>query len=289
MKKTISRICFIWITVQLGACSIAELTVKASMPMIEGGMVAMNRETDLQLAEAAMPANIELMEGMVINAPNNEDLRNYAAQAYYGYAYGFIEDDNPQRAAAFYRRGLNHALYNLQQSGLTQKILSGDLPHLQLKINALDDDDVPALFWAASNWAKWIDHNRDKPEAIADLPKAVMLMQRALELDETFFMAGPHIFFAVYNGSRSPMLGGNYPLSETHFDSARKINKNELLIVDLLQAEYLDRQKFDQIAFHNRLTHIINSSDSSNKDLALINKIAKRKAQKLLQKESEWF
>jgi len=64
----------------------AELTVKASMPMIEGGMIALNREPDLQLAEAAMPPNIELMEGMIINAPDNEDLRNYAAQAYYGYA-----------------------------------------------------------------------------------------------------------------------------------------------------------------------------------------------------------
>lgn len=267
----------------------AELTVKASMPMIEGGTVALNREPDLELAKAAMPANIELMEGMIVNAPDNTELRNYAAQAWYGYAFGFVEDENPQRAARFYRRGLNHALYNLQQSGLDQHTLSGNLEVLQKKLSRFDEDDVPALFWAASNWAKWIDHNRNKAEAIADLPRAVMLMQRVIELDESFFMAGPHIFFAVYYGSRSPMLGGNYELSEQHFEQAKNINKHQLLLVDLLQAQYLDRQQFEQKKFHTRLTDIIEKDTSAYIDMTLINEIAKGKAHKLLKQESQWF
>lgn len=289
MNTFFKRICFIWFVSQLGACSIAELTVKASMPMIDGGMLALNRETDLQLAEDAMPANIELMEGMIINAPNNSELRNYAAQAYYGYAYGFVEDKNKKRAANFYQRGLKHALYNLHDEGISQQILKGKLSTLQSNLNDLDKGDVAALFWGASNWAKWIDHNRDKASAIADLPRAAMLMQRAIELDETFFMAGPHIFFGVYYGSRSPMLGGNFTLSEEHFNTARKLNNNQLLMVDLLQAEYLDRQKFDQQAFHKRLNKLINTDSSQANDMALINNIAKRKAKHLLSKESIWF
>ena len=289
MKTRLLRLSFLWIIIQLNACSMAELTVKASMPMIEGGTVALNRENDLQLAEAAIPANIELMEGMIINAPDNSELRNYAAQAYYGYAFGFVEDNNPQRAARFYQRGLKHAQYNLQQLGLNQKILSGDLNTLQKKLRTLDEDNVATLFWASSNWAKWIDHNRDKAEAIADLPRAVMLMQRVIELDESFFMAGPHIFFAVYYGSRSPMLGGNYKLSEQHFNQAKKINQDQLLLVDLLQAQYLDRQKFDQTNFHQRLTEVIKKDVSTYIDLTLINQIAKTKARRLLKKESQWF
>lgn len=289
MNTALQRLCFLWIIFQLSACSMAELTVKASMPMIEGGMIALNRESDLQLAEAAMPPNIELMEGMIINSPDNKELRNYAAQAYYGYAYGFIEDNNSQRAASFYKRGLNHALYNLQQNGLNQTILAGNLDTLQQELNSFDEDNIASLFWAASNWAKWIDHNRDKAEAIADLPKTTMLMQRVLELDEAFYMAGPHIFFGVYYGSRSPMLGGNFELSSSHFEKARKLNNNNLLIVDLLQAEYLDRQKFDQQSFHRRLNKIINSDINNNINATLINEIAKQKATKLLKKESQWF
>jgi len=289
MNALIKRLFFVWIITQLSACSMAELTVKASMPMIEGGMLALNRETDLQLAEDAMPANIELMEGMLINAPDNSELRNYAAQAYYGYAYGFIEDNNKDRATNFYMRGLNHALYNLNNEGLTKQILQGDLNHLQRELESMGKDDVASLFWAASNWAKWIDHNRDQASAIADLPRAVMLMQRAIELDETFFMAGPHIFFGVYYGSRSPMLGGNFALSEKHFNKARELNSDKLLMVDLLQAEYLDRQKFDQQQFHQRLKNLLNTNINNSNDTALINNIAKRKAKRLLSKESQWF
>lgn len=289
MNAVYIRICLIVIFLQLNACSMAELTVKASMPMIEGGIQALNHETDLLLAESAIPSNIELMEGMIINAPDNIELRNHAAQAYYGYAYGFIEDNNKTRAANFYKRGLKHALYNLHKAGITQQLLNGDLQALQNKINTLDEDNISSLFWAASNWAKWIDHNRDKPEAIADLPRTVLLMQRVIELDEEFFMAGPHLFFAVYYGSRSPMLGGNYKLSEQHFNRAREINNNQLLLVDLLQAEYLDRQTFNQKSFHQRLINLREADTSQSAELGLINQIAKSKASNLLNKEALWF
>ena len=86
MNKALRHLFLLSLLLQLGGCSFAELTVRASMPMIEGGMLAVNREDDLLLAEAAMPANIELMEGMLINAPDHRELRNYAAQAYYGLA-----------------------------------------------------------------------------------------------------------------------------------------------------------------------------------------------------------
>ncbi len=259
------------------------------MPMIEGGMLAVNREDDLLLAEAAMPANIELMEGMLINAPDHRELRNYAAEVYYGYAYGFIEDNQPQRAAKLYRRGLNHALYNLHDQGISQTLLNGPLNELEQQLEQLNQKSVPALFWAASNWAKWIDHNRNQAEAIAQLPRAALLMQRVLQLDETFYYAGPHLFFGVYHGSRSPMLGGNFELSAKHFDKARQLNLQPLLMIDLLQAEFLHRQMFDQQAFHSRLSKLIEQDVSAATDLALINNIAKRKAQRLLEKEAEWF
>jgi hypothetical protein len=83
--KSVRNLIFLSIMLAyLSACSMAKITVRASMPMIEGGITAINQENDLLLAEAAMPANMELMEGMLINDPHNETLRTYAAQAYYG-------------------------------------------------------------------------------------------------------------------------------------------------------------------------------------------------------------
>ena len=273
----------------LNACSIAQMTVRMSMPMIDGGIVALNRETDLELAKGAFPANIELMEGMLINDPENETLRAYMAQAYYGYAFSFIEDENKQRASKFYYRGFTHGKAILKTYGINEEILDGSLEQFQTKINELDKDNVPILFWTASCLAKWVDLNRDKIASIAQLPKAVMMMQRVLELDEHFFMSGPNIFFGIYYGGRSPMLGGDFTLSEKHFNKARQFNKNKLLIVDLFQAQYLDRQRQNQQSFNKKLHKIVKAPEDLYPGQALINMIAKQKAAQLLKMEEQWF
>ncbi|WP_198265183.1 TRAP transporter TatT component family protein [sulfur-oxidizing endosymbiont of Gigantopelta aegis] len=299
MKTYLQISLAIFIVTQLGACTMGQLTVRASMPMIEGGIIAMNQQSDLELAEAALPANISLIEGMIVNDPGNEELRLYAAQAYYGYGFGFIEDGfmknglavkaNPKRAAALYDKGFSHAKQLLADHGITDKMLNGELNDLQQRIDKLGKSAVPALFWAASCWAKSIDLNRDKARNLAQLPKAVMLMQRVLELDENYYMSGAHVFFGVYYGSKSPMLGGNFALSEQHFAAANKATQNKLLIINLLQAQYLERQRFNQQAFHDLLTQIQQADDALYPEQALINQISKYKASLLLNKEEQWF
>jgi len=272
----------------LSACSMNKMMVNASMPMIEGGIEAMNQETDLQLAEDAMPANISMLNGMLYLDPENAQLHVFAAQAYYGLSYGFNEDNNVERANRFYLRGLKHGLTALELRGLhNAKKISID--ELELQLAKMNKDDVAAIFWTASNWAKWIDLNRGDPASLIQLPKPTAMMQRVLELDESFYFGGAHMYFGVYYGARPPTFGGDFAKSKQHFNRARDINNNKLLIVDLLHAQFLSRQMFDQKDFHNRLNTIINAPDDLNPDIALLNKIAKRKARLLINKEAQWF
>jgi hypothetical protein len=276
------------ILLTLSACSMDKMMVKASMPMIEGGIEAMNQEPDLELAEDSMPANISMLNSLISLDPENVQLHVYAAQAYYGLSYGFNEDKNVKRADRFYQRGLKHGLIALALLGV-KDIKKTTPDELEQKLTKLDKDDVAALFWTASNWAKWIDLNRDNATGLIQLPKPTAMMQRVLELDETFYYGSAHMYFGVYYGARSPMFGGDFTKSRTHFDRAREINNNKLLIVDLLQAQYLARQTFDQNDFHQRLTSIINAPEDLYPELTLLNQIAKQKARLLLDKEDQWF
>ena len=276
------------ISTVIGGCSMDQMLVRASKPLIEGGIHAMNQETDLQLAENAIPTNLNMLEGMIRIDPDNDSLRIYAAQAYYGLGYGFNEDNRPKRAVNFYMRGLKHGLHALAVNGY-KNIRNGSMDELEAMLKKMDDDDVGALFWTASNWAKWIDQNRDKSASLIELPKPTALMQRVLELDDTFYYGGAHMYFGVYYGGRSPMFGGDFKKSEAHFDRAREITEDQLLVADLLQAQYLSRQKMDKEDFHNRLTKIIEAPEDLYPDLALLNQIAKRKAKLLLKEEEKWF
>ncbi len=290
MNDIITRLIILsFLLTLLNACSMGKITVRASLPMIEGGIVAMNRETDLKLAKAAIPANMGMLEGMLVKDPENRVLHEYAAQGYYGFSYGFVEDENRERASQLYYRGFKHGKQALAEHDLTEIQLNGQLDALQQALQQLDEDAVPALFWTASNWTKWIDMNRDSAESLAQLPKAVMLMQRVLELDDTFFLSGAHIFFGAYYGGRSPMMGGDFARSEKHFRQARINTENKVLLIDLLQAQYLDRQRFQRDAFHKHLQHIIDAPADLYPQQGLINAIAKQKAVELLKREGEWF
>ncbi len=272
----------------LSACSMNKIMVSMSMPMIESGIEAMNAESDLQLAEEAMPANLSMLNGMLRLDPENIELHIFAAQAYYGLSYGFNEDTDSKRADRFYQRGFKHGVTALAFQGL-HNIETLSLEALEKQLNKLGKDHVAAIFWTASNWAKWIDRNRDDPASLIHLPKATAMMQRVLELDETFYYGSAHMYFGVYYGARPPMFGGNFALAKKHFAQARKINNNKLLIVDLLHAQYLSRQMFDQNDFRKRLKKVIDAPEDLYPELTLLNQIAKRKARLLINKEAQWF
>ena len=276
-------------TLALGACSMGQMVARSSLPILESGNVAMNRETDLDLARAAIPANLKLIEGLIQELPGNANLRLQAAQGFYGYAYGFVEDEDNRRASGLYRRGWEHARQAIAASGFQGDLAAITTDELKQQLAGLSRRAVPALFWTASCWAKWIDMNRNDPARIADMGKAAALMERVLELDENYYHGGAHLFFGVYYGARPPMLGGDFERSARHFEKARALTQGKLLLVDMLQAEYLAHQQLDRKQFHERLLAVINAPPDIYPEMALVNAIAQQKAGKLLAKEEEWF
>jgi hypothetical protein len=281
--------CVIATAMLLSACSMGQLVVRTTQSILDGGTDAMNRETDLQLAGDAIPANLMLLEGMLREDPENAALRLYAAQGFYGYSYGFVEADAPARAELLYRRCYTHARKALARTGLAIDPETATADVLQAALAKTGSDAVPALFWSASCLGKWIDLNRDNPVGIAGLSNAAILMQRVLELNSDYYYGGAHLFFGVYYGGRSPMLGGDHARAEQHFQKAVDINDDKLLLTDLLYAEYFARQRLDRAAFHSRLTRVIEAPDNLFPEMALVNAIAKQKARRLLALEDDWF
>lgn len=270
-------------------CSTGQMVVRGTETIMDSGIVAMNQETDLELAQGAMPANLKLLEGMLIEDPGNTQLHLYAAEGFYGYTFGFVEMQDSNRARNLYRRCYEHARVALQQSGVTLDPETSTPAELEAAVGKVGKKAVPAMFWTASCLANWVNLNRDSPAGIAELTSAATLMQRVIALDDTFYHGGPHLFFGVYYGGRSPLFGGNFRLSEEHFRRAAEINDDKLLVVDVLQAEYLDRQRLDREAFHTHLTRVIEAPDNLAPDMALMNAVAKQQAAQLLESEDDWF
>lgn len=289
ISRIARRIAVLGIALGLTACSMGQMVVRGSEPLLAGGLKAMNRETDLQLAKAAIPANLEMMRGMIAEDPDNGQLRLYAAQGFYAYSFGFVELHDQKRASALYRRGFNDARIALRLAGLKGNIARMPLKTLQARLGHLGHSAVPALFWTASCWAAWINMNRASPAAIAQLPRAAALMKRVLQVQEDYYYAGADLFFGVYYGSRPPMFGGNMKLAKHYFDRADAATHGKLLIVNVLRAQYLDRQEQNRKAFHDRLTAVVNAPRNLFPPMALANQMARARARFLLSREAAWF
>jgi tetratricopeptide (TPR) repeat protein len=281
--------CLVMSMLPLSGCSTGQLVARGASPLIDYGVAAMNRETDLELARVSIPANLKMIEAMVLADPGNTAYRMQAAMGFYGYALGFVEADHPGRAVDLYRRAFDHAQAALARMGMTQATLTGDAATFEQALTRLDAQAVPALFWTASAWAKLIELQLDDPARLAELPRVEALMRRVLALDETYYHGGAHIFFGVYYGSRAPMFGGDFARAARHFDRAAELNQNRLLLVEVYRARYLLRQMSDQAAFHATLKHVLDAPPSSDPDLNLANALAKQEAAALLNQEEELF
>lgn len=281
--------CFIAAVLLVTGCSTGKMVVRGSLSIMDSGIEAMNSESDLQLARAAMPANLKLLEGMLLEDPDNIELLLYTAQGFYGYSYGFIETEDTARAGALYRRCYDYARRTFSLRGFNIDPETAAADDLQAAVAGAGKDDVPAIFWTGSCLGKWADMNRDNIAGVAGLGNVAILMQRVIDLDDSYYYGAAHLFFGVYYGGLSPMFGGDFALSEQHFERAAEINEGKLLLVDLLHAEFLDRQQLDQAAFHQRLVGILEAPDDLYPQMALINGISKYKAALLLESEADWF
>lgn len=277
----------IWLA--LSGCSTSQLVARGAAPLIDHGVAAMNRETDLELARASIPANLKMIEALLLADPGNASYRVQAAMGFYGYALGFVEFTDRDRAAALYWRARDHAMAALNRAGMAQATLMGDAAELERALAGLGTSAVPALFWTASAWGKWIELQLDDPARIAELPRVEALMRRVLALDETYYHGGAHVFFGAYYGGRAPMFGGDFARATKHFDRAAALSQNQLTLVEVYRARYLLRQMGEREAFHATLSRVLDAPASSDPELNLANALARQQAADLLAQEEDLF
>lgn len=271
------------------ACSMGQMVARSSVAIMDGNIEAMDRETDLALAEAAIPANLKLIEGLINEDPHNTELLANAARGFYGYAFGFVELDDRQRAESLYGRGLDFGRRALKALGVDIDFAQATPDGIDEAVAGLGREAVPALFWTASCWAKQIDLNRHDPARLAEISSTERLMHRVLELQPDYYYGGVHIYYGVYYGSRAPVLGGDFARSEQNFAQARAVTDGKLLMVDVLQAEYLERQRLNREVFHRLLTGVLETPLGTFPEMGLANQIARARAKYLLSTEADWF
>lgn len=283
MKRTALLSSILALALFAGGCTFKQVVARSSAALLDDMIAALNAETDTGHAREAAASLLVMLEGHVRADPGYRPLRRAAAQAYGGFAFGFLEKKEPARARRLYKRGRDHGLRALGLSPATPDAA------FRKTLARLGRDDLPLLFWTAYCWSGWINLSRGNPDALADLPRAEAMMARALAIDPQFFHGGPELFFGVYYGSRSRLLGGDPQKAAAHFRRAISATGGRFLMAKFLFARYHAVQTQDKALFVRLLDEIEKAPAGLLPDQALANALAKERARALRERMEDLF
>lgn len=247
----------------------------------------LNRQSDIELVCEGAPAYLLMLDSLLVEQPDNPKLLQSGVQAYTAFAAAVGECGDTSRTAAIVAKGRAYGLALLrQETGITPEI---SFPQLETALGKLTRDEVGPLFWGGYGWALWTVSQDGSPAALVDLLKVEQLMTRAVNLDETYYRGGAHLFLGIYYGSRPELYGGKPELSRQHFERALAINERTFLPVQVAYAQYYARNMFDRELYQKLLEEVLNFDPARAPELTLSNLIAQRQARRLLEQIDDNF
>lgn len=248
---------------------------------------AILNQDDPETVRDGAPAYLLLMDSLVEGSPRDADILDAAASLYAAYAAVFVQD--PDRAARLASRSLDYAgraLCVTRKEGCGLSGLSYD--DLNDRLPQFGSRDVPALYTFGLAWMVYIRTHSDDWKAIADLPKVESLLDRLLQLDETYERGSVHMFLGVLKTLRPPALGGEPEDARGHFERAIVLSGGRDLGVKVEYARSYARLVYDR-ELHDRLLNDVLETDPREPGLTLMNTLAQRDAAELLTSANDYF
>jgi tetratricopeptide (TPR) repeat protein len=280
-------------------CDITKMTANGTSKLFVRAAPGLEQHWDYELAGEALPGNIVQMEGLLRVVPENEILVTNAIKLYTAYAYGWIEDRVEQlqmennyaeaeeqltRARYMYMRArdLSKHLISLEHEGFDEAY-EGGLEEfeewLDTEFDTDEPEDAPGLFFAGYSWASYINASKSNMAAVADLPFAVALVERSVEIDPTFFNGSGTVLLAVV-ATASP--GADLDEALPKWQRALEVTEGKNLLVKVNMARTYAVKRQDREMYIRLLTEVLEAGDI-NPEGRLQNMIAKRRAERYLQ------
>jgi len=252
---------------------------------VEPAVGNLRQQTDLELVCEGAPAYLLMIDSMIASSPDNRNLLLTGTQSYSAYATALSEcGKSDQRIGLINDKAYLYGARLLNQFLPMEKM---DGEEFDRKLVQLGKDDLPFVFWGTFGWIIWVQNQSGSPAAMADLVVIEKIMSRLLELDETFEGGSIHLFFGGYHAAKPALLGGKPDLSKTHFEKALELSKRKFLLIQTTYAATLARQTMDKELHDRLLEEVISFPLDSAPEFALTNRIAVKRAHRLL--EDDYF
>jgi predicted anti-sigma-YlaC factor YlaD len=303
-RKLFSQVmlgCVVLAWFAVSGCSIRRYALNKAADAVAQSGTAFSSDDDPELVKAAAPFSLKLMESLLAENPRHSGLLTSTASGFTQYAYAFVQEEADEveprdvaaaeamraRARRLYLRAQRYGVRGLevQHPGFGKALLADP----KAAVRATTKADVPLLYWTAAAWASAISLSKDNPELVGQIPAMEALIDRALELDESYGQGAIHTFLISYEMSRPGAPGDPVTRARKHFDRAMALAQGNDASPLVALAEAVTIQKQDVKQFESLLNQALAVNPDANPDNRLLNTVMHRRARWLLSRKSELF
>ncbi len=289
------------LSLAVSSCSIQHVAVNKVGDALAAGNSTFASDDDPELIKAAAPFSLKLMESLLEESPRHQGLLFATASGFTQYSYAFVQQEADEeadkdmataaglnsRARKLYLRARNYGMRGLEvrHPGFQQSLAKD--PKAAVRITRAKD--VPLLYWTAVSWAAAISISKDNPDLIADQPKIEAMIDRALELNESYNHGSIHTFLITYEMVRRGATGDPAARARQNFDRAMALTGGQLAAPLVALAESVDVQSQNETEFKSMLNRALVIDPDLKPEWRLENLIMQRRARWLLSRTDELF
>jgi hypothetical protein len=248
---------------------------------------AILNQNDPEIVSAGLPAYLLVVDGFIIQSPENVGLLAAGAQLFALYGSRFAE--TPEHGAVLTEKSRR---YGERAICLDYEPACDwadvDYDAFVAALERVEQDQLDVLYAYAVSWLSHLDATSTDWSAVGEVPWVQAAMDRLLELDETYDDGGVHVYLGILNALRPPALGGQPEVARSHFERAIEISEGSDLSAKVEYARRYGRMMFDR-DLHDRLLTEVLASPAEAPGRTLFNVLAKRDAEELLASSAAYF
>jgi hypothetical protein len=267
------------------ACS--SIVSSTTSGMADSLAEALVNHDDPETVRSAVPAYLILIDGLIMDSPNNTGVLLAGAELYSSYAAAFVDD--PVRAQRLAVKGRDYGWRGMCSRKKTMcDTWTAPYEEFESALTSLRPKDVDAAFTAASAWATWIRVNRGDWSAVADKARVDVMIRRVVELEPGFRDGAAYLYLGALESLLPAAMGGRPEEGRKHFERAIEMSNGRNLMAKVLFASEYARLTFDR-ELHDRLLTEVVQADPVYPGLTLTNVLAQEQAEALLADSDEFF
>ena len=248
---------------------------------------AIYNNNDVESVGQAIPTFLVLIDSLIKTSPDSETMLRAGAQLNDAYAAGFVSD--AERKKKLTDKSLAYAKAALCANDDDFCDLA-ELPHQEFlkQLATSDEDNIDYIYTLSVSWLSWIQAHSDDWLAITGLAKVEALLNRVVELDDSYENGSAYLYLGGIATLLPSALGGKPDEGRMHFDKAIEYSSGNNLMVKVVYAQMYARLVFDQV-LHDKLLNEVLANDPDVKNFVLMNTLAQREAKKLLASSDDYF